>query len=128
MEREAASKKQKLDSGRTLTSKGEGNKKPSPTKSHHTVDSDNTASPTSPSDTSYGDNTGGVVLRKNPRRMTLPSKLHRHGRDLSFLSPIKPEKSPAARRPPSSDVTGINSNYRVKHSSSNFPIIANQLY
>ncbi len=51
--------------------------------------------------------TGGVVLRRNPRRMTLPARLQRRGRELPFLSPIQSEMSPVAVRPPSNDLTGI---------------------
>lgn len=49
--------------------------------------------------------TGEVVLRRNTRRMTMPARLQRH-RDLPLLSPIQVEGSPAAKRPPSSDLTG----------------------
>lgn len=51
-----------------------------------------------------------VVLRPNRRRMTMPSRLHRHDKDVGFLSPIQPKISPTSKRPPSSDVTGKKNN------------------
>ena len=60
-------------------------------------------SPTSPSDYKFGDSMGGVVLRHNRRRMTLPSTLRRYHTDISLLSPIQ---SHVTKRPPSNDITG----------------------
>lgn len=83
LEQESTSKKQKLTS---------------------TNQTEAVQSPTSPAGISYG--SGDVVLRRNPRRMTMPARLHRN-RELSLLSPILSDNSPAEKRPPSNDVTGI---------------------
>ena len=99
MEREGVSKKQNsslVDQG------GYHNETPNPYEGNRPA---NTSSPNNDSSFNALD-TGGVVLRQNPRRMTLPARLQRYGRDLPFLSPIQSEMSPLAMRPPSNDLTG----------------------
>lgn len=88
-EREASSKKQKLD--HSVASTPKQHTEPAP-------DSD---------DSFHGMDTGDVVLRRNSRRMTLPARLQKHSRELPFLSPIQSQPSPVSLRPPSNDLTGI---------------------
>lgn len=98
LEQESTSKKQKLNP-LDLNDQSEASVSPSasPSENLHIE-----SSPTSPNEMSYGE---GVVLRRNPRRMTMPARLNRHGRDLSLLSPISAYSS-AGKRPPSNDLTG----------------------
>ena len=51
----------------------------------------------------YSSNGGEVILRHNARRMTMPARLNRHGRDLSTISPITFQ---SGKHPPSNDLTG----------------------
>ena len=115
IEREATSKKPKL----TTTSLEEQNRSSgdcetsilmSPSDSHYksaveTFSRNMELSPNSPMGYQLEDSIGGVVLRHNRRRMTMPSKI-RPSNDISFLSPIQSGKSSAVKRPPSSDLTG----------------------
>lgn len=99
-EREASSKKQKLylaDQGTTTF------------KDHCTSSSNGAVKKYVESSPNSDDamDTGGVVLRRNSRRMTLPARLQKRGRELPFLSPIHSQTSPVAKRPPSNDLTGI---------------------
>lgn len=105
LERETSSKKQKLnvpdhDTSRTGAYNLESS--PNPDNSFRTPE------------------TGNVVLRRNPRRMTLPARLQHRSKDLPFLSPI-PSQSPVPMRPPSNDLTGnIYPSALTKGSSSVF--------
>lgn len=100
LESDATSKKQKLS---VPGHQGMG-------ESHYTIPTGSTpnyveSSPAKANDSLHEANTGEVVLRRNPRRMTMPARLQRH-RDLPLLSPIQAERSPATKRPPSNDLTG----------------------
>lgn len=92
---DSASKKPKLTSeGQVRT---QGNAAPSP--GNRGI----IASPATFNESFYSSNGGEVVLRQNPRRMTMPARLNRHGRDLSTISPITFQ---SGKRPPSNDLTG----------------------
>lgn len=108
LERETTSKRQKPN---LPDVKAHSRTKPiSPSEKHYTISTNSTSrytesSPTSPGNSFHEIDTGGVVLRRNQRRMTMPARLQRH-KDLALLSPIQPEGSLATKRPPSNDLTG----------------------